>query len=94
MRGLKNTPEKDAWESFFCTLHWQILRGIHYAKYYCGGVTRIFLGNKTGVRIRFLPDSDPRLCTSNEDRFKKFYCMNILDNFKIIIFCFHNFSVK
>ena len=25
------------------------------------------------VRMRFLPDSDPGLCTSNEGRFLKFY---------------------
>ena len=37
---------------------------------------------------------DPGLCTSNEGRCLKFYCISIsIDNFKSIIFCFHTFGV-
>ena len=37
---------------------------------------------------------DPGLCTSNEERFLKFYWMNILYNFKRYLFYFHTFGVR
>ena len=37
---------------------------------------------------------DPGLCTSNEGRFLKVYWMNILDNIKSLLFCFHTFGVR
>ena len=48
----------------------------------------------SGVRIRFLSDSDPGLSTSNEGRFLKYLRMNILVNFKTILLCFHTFGVR
>ena len=38
--------------------------------------------------------TDPGLCTSNEGRFLKVYGMNILDNFKTLLSCFHTFGVR
>ena len=49
----------------------------------------------SGMKIRFWPKkSDPGLCTSNEGRFLIVYFMNILDNFKSILFCFNTFGVR
>ena len=39
-------------------------------------------------------DEDPGLYTSNEERFLKVYKMNILDNFKRLLLCFHTFCVR
>jgi len=46
------------------------------------------------MRIRFGQKPDPGLCTSNEGRFLKAYWMNILDNSKSLLFCFHTFGVR
>ena len=64
-------------------------------QWYCAVDVRVdFNFRKSGVRIPFLQDSDPGHSTSNEGRFLKFYWMNILGNFKIILFCFHTFGVR
>ena len=39
-------------------------------------------------------EPDPGLCTSNEQRFFQFFWMNILDNFKGLLFCLHTFGVR
>ena len=36
---------------------------------------------------------DPGRCTSNKGESKKFYSLNILDNFKNLLFCCHTFGV-
>ena len=38
--------------------------------------------------------TDPELCTSNKRRFLKVYWMNILDNIKSLLFCFHTSGVR
>ena len=53
---------------------------VNDCRYYC-----------QGFGSGFWPNSDPGLCASNEGRF---YAMNILDNFKILLFWCHAFGVK
>ena len=37
---------------------------------------------------------DPGLCTSNEGRFSKVYCIYILDNLYSFVLCFKNVGVR
>ena len=47
------------------------------------------------MRIQFWhKQPDQGVCTSNEGRFLKVYGMNILDNFKSLLFCSHTFGVR
>ena len=44
------------------------------------------------LRIRFLPNSNPGLCTPNDGRYFEYYWMNILENLSSLLFCFHTFA--
>ena len=44
-------------------------------------------GIQSVLRIRLLPNPDPRLYTLNDGRYFKYYWVNILDNFACLLFC-------
>ena len=51
-----------------------------------------FFDAKLRIRV-FGQISDPGLCTLTEGRFLNFGWINILDNFKSLLFCFHTVGV-
>ena len=58
-------------------------------------VFKMFIRCQAGMRIRVWPKNpDPGLSTSNEGRFLKVHWMNILDNIKSLLFCFHTSGVR
>ena len=60
---------------------------------------RYLPGIRPGMRIEDLvlaknKNPDSGVCASNEGKILKVYKVNILANFKTLLFCFHAFSVR